>query len=96
MGGSILTIKDNAESLVVASKETGLEVNADKTEYMVMSRDQNAGQNGSKNFENILPERVDDFKYLGTTQHCLGDKIEKNEMGGACRANVREEWCIQV
>jgi len=27
---------------VFASKETGLEVNADTTKYMVMSRDQNA------------------------------------------------------
>jgi hypothetical protein len=30
-------IKENAEALVVASKENGLEVNADKTKYMVMS-----------------------------------------------------------
>jgi hypothetical protein len=29
--------------MIVASKESGLEVNADKTKYMVMSRDQNAG-----------------------------------------------------
>jgi hypothetical protein len=29
-----------------ASKEIGLAVNAEKTKYMVMSRDQNAGQNG--------------------------------------------------
>jgi hypothetical protein len=33
--------KENAEALVVASKENVLEVNADKTKYMVMSRDQN-------------------------------------------------------
>ena len=33
------TIKKKAEDLVVASKETGLEVNADKTKYMVMSGD---------------------------------------------------------
>ena len=33
----------NAEALVVATKEIGLEVNADKTKYMIMSRDQNAG-----------------------------------------------------
>jgi len=43
LGGSTHTIKKNAETLVLASKETGLEVNADKTKYMVMSRDQNAG-----------------------------------------------------
>ena len=37
LGGSLHTIKKNAEALVVASKEIGLEVNADKTENMVMS-----------------------------------------------------------
>jgi len=31
----------------VASKDIGLEVNADKTKCMVMSRDQNAGQSHS-------------------------------------------------
>jgi len=31
LGGSVYTIEKNAEALVVASKETGLEVNADKT-----------------------------------------------------------------
>ena len=34
---SVHTIKENAEALIVASKEIGLEVNADKTKYMVMS-----------------------------------------------------------
>ena len=38
LGGSVHTMKENADSLVVASKETGLEVNADKTKYMVMSQ----------------------------------------------------------
>ena len=37
LGGSIHTVKENAEALVVATKEIGLEVNADKTKYMVMS-----------------------------------------------------------
>jgi len=31
------TVKDNAVILIVASKEIELEVNADKTKYMVMS-----------------------------------------------------------
>jgi len=39
---SLYTVKKNTEALLVASKETGLEVNGDKTKYMVMSRDQNA------------------------------------------------------
>ena len=44
LGGGIHTLKENATVLVFASKETGREVNADKTEYVLMSRDQNAGQ----------------------------------------------------
>jgi hypothetical protein len=40
-GGSVHTIKRNAEVLLAASKEIVLEVNADKTQYMVMSRGQN-------------------------------------------------------
>jgi hypothetical protein len=45
LGGSVHTIKKNTEALVVASKEIRLEGNADKSKYMVMSRDKNAGQN---------------------------------------------------
>jgi hypothetical protein len=38
LGGSVHTVTENAEALVVATKEIGLEVNTDKTKYMVMSR----------------------------------------------------------
>jgi hypothetical protein len=37
LGGSVHIIKKNAEAFIVASKEIGLEVNAFKTRYMVMS-----------------------------------------------------------
>jgi hypothetical protein len=43
LGESIYTIKKNTEALVVASKESGLQVNAEETKYMVMSWDQHAG-----------------------------------------------------
>jgi len=40
LGGSVNTMKENGEMLVVASMELGLEVNADESKYMAMSRDQ--------------------------------------------------------
>jgi len=45
--------------------EIGLEVNADKTKYMVISRDQNAGRSHSIKTDNSFFERVEQFKYLG-------------------------------
>jgi hypothetical protein len=66
LGGSIHAIKKNTEASVVASKEIGLEVNAEKTKYMVMSRNQNAGQNHKIKIDNKSFERVEQFKYLGT------------------------------
>ena len=36
LGGSIHTVKENAEALVAATREIGLEVSADKTKFMVI------------------------------------------------------------
>ena len=52
LGGSAHTVKEKAEALVVATKEIGLEVNADKTKYMVMSRHRNVGRGHSVKIEN--------------------------------------------
>jgi hypothetical protein len=66
LGGSVHTIKENA-ALLVAGKETGLEVNGDKTRYMVMSRGQTAGRSDSMKIDKSSFERVENFKYLETT-----------------------------
>ena len=55
LGGGIHTLKENAEALVAATREIGLEVSADKTKYMVMSRDQNVGRIHSVRM--IIPSR---------------------------------------
>jgi len=61
------TLKKNAEALIVASKENGPEVNDDKTMYTVKSRDQNAGRIHSIETDISSFERVEEFKYSGTT-----------------------------
>jgi len=66
LGGSVDTVKKNAEALVAATKEIGLEVNAQKTKYMAVSRDQDAGRIHSMKTDNSSIERVEEFKYLGT------------------------------
>ena len=88
LGGSIRRVKEKAEALVVDSKETGLEVNADKTKYMVMSREQTAGLSHTMKVDNSSIERVEDFKYLGTTltnQNSIQEEIKSRlKLGIAC------------
>ena len=93
LGGSIHILKENAEALVAATREIGLEVSADKIKYMVMSRDQNAGKNHSVRIDNSTFERVEDFKYLGTTltnQNSIPEEIKSRlRSGNACYHSVQ-------
>ena len=59
-------IKKKTWALVFASKETGLEVNADETNYMFMSCDKNARLSHNITTDNISFGKVEEFKYLGT------------------------------
>jgi hypothetical protein len=67
LGDNIDTIYRNTETLADASKEVGLEVNVEKTKYMLVSQDQNAGQNADIKIGNRSFENVSQFRYLGTT-----------------------------
>jgi hypothetical protein len=46
---------------------TGLEVNAKKSEYMVMPRHPHAGKNHNITISNKSSARVEESKYFGTT-----------------------------
>ena len=82
-----------AEALVAATRETGLEVNADKTKYMIMSRDQNAGRIHSVRVDKSTFDRVEEFKYLGTTltnQNSIAEEIKSRlRSGNACYCSVQ-------
>jgi hypothetical protein len=59
-----------------------------KTKYMVISRDQNAGQDDSVKTDNISIDKVEEFKYLGTTltdQNSIQEEIKSRwKLGNAC------------
>jgi hypothetical protein len=79
LGESIHTVKKNAKALVVASKETGLQVNADKTKYMVMYQGLDAVRSYIIKTDNSSLERVEEFKYWGTSvtnQNSIQEEIK--------------------
>ena len=67
LSASVRTIRKTLKLYFVSNKETGLEVNADKTKYMVVPRDQNAGKCHNIKIDNISFEMEEQFRYLGTT-----------------------------
>ena len=82
-----------SEDLLVSSKESALEVNVDKTKYMVMSGEQNAGRSHSIKTDNRFFERVEEFKYLGTAltnQNSIQEEIKSRlKSGNACYHSVQ-------
>ncbi|KAJ4433422.1 hypothetical protein ANN_15681 [Periplaneta americana] len=67
LGENPQKIRENTGTLLEASKEIGLEVNPEKTKYMIMSRDGNIVRNGNIKVGNSSFEEVEKFKYLGAT-----------------------------
>jgi hypothetical protein len=54
--------KENTGTLLEESRDIGLEINADKTKYIVMSRHSNSGQNKNIRIDN---ESCGKFQILG-------------------------------
>jgi aspartate carbamoyltransferase regulatory subunit len=91
VGENTDTIKKNTEALLDASKKVGLEVNKEKTKYMLMSRSQKIGQKHSIKIANRSVKDVAKFKYLGTAvtdQICLHEEV-KSRLNSGMLATTR-------
>jgi hypothetical protein len=93
VGENIDTIQRNTKALLDASKEVGLEVNPERTKYMLLSRCQKAGQRQSIKIGNRSFESVAKFNYMGTTltdQNCIYEEINSRlNSGNACYHTVQ-------
>ncbi|KAJ4431539.1 hypothetical protein ANN_20138 [Periplaneta americana] len=94
LGENPQKIRENAEILVEASKAIGLEVNPEKTKYMIMSRDENIVRNGTIRIGDLSFEEVEKFKYLRATVTNINDTREEIKrrinMGNACYYSVEK------
>jgi hypothetical protein len=79
LGDSVNTIRGNSETLLEASRDIGLEINAEKTKYIIMSRHLNSRDNRNIRIANESFEKVEKFKCLGitlTNQNDIRDEIK--------------------
>jgi hypothetical protein len=93
LGDGIDTIKEKTETLLQASRDIGIKINAEKTKYMIMARHPNSRQNRNIRIANESFEKVAKFKYLGTTltnQNDIRDEIKSRlNSGNACYHSVQ-------
>ncbi|KAJ4428068.1 hypothetical protein ANN_24082 [Periplaneta americana] len=94
LGGNPQMIRENTGILLEASKEIGLEVNPEKTKYMIMSRDENIVRNGNIKIRNLSFEEVEKLKYFGATVTNINYTREEIKhrinMGNACYYSVEK------
>jgi hypothetical protein len=95
LGNNIDTIKKN-RNLIDASKQSGVQINVEKTKYTLLSRHQNAGQNRDIKIANRSLKNVSQFIYLGTSltnQNLILEEINSRFNSGTLQSRT---FCLLV
>ena len=99
LGENLQTVRENAEIFIKASKDIALEVNSEKTKYMITSRHQNVIENQNIVIGNLSFENVEKFRYLWVTVTNTNDIREEIKrcinMGNSCCYSL-EKICHPV
>jgi hypothetical protein len=92
LGYNTDTIQKNTKALPDASKEAGIEVNIEKSKYMLISTHQNAGKNHNIKIANRSFENTVQLKYFGltvTNQNFIHEKVRSRlNLGNACYHSI--------
>jgi hypothetical protein len=93
LGNSVNTINRNSETLLEASRDIGLEINAENTKYTIISHHPNLGQNQNIRMANESFGKAAKFRYLRTTltnQNDIHDEIKRRlNSGNACYYSIQ-------
>jgi hypothetical protein len=85
---TIYTLKKNTVMLIDASEEVCLEINIEKTKYMLLSSHQNVGRKRNIKIANRSFGNVSQFRYFGTTvtnKNFIQEEIKRRlNSGNAC------------
>jgi hypothetical protein len=98
LDNSIDTVKEKTATILESIRDVGLEINAEKTKYMIMFRHPNSGQNQNTRIANELSENMAKFKYMGMTlmnQNGIHNEIKSRlNSGNACYYSVQNLFCL--
>jgi predicted HTH domain antitoxin len=75
-------------------KEVGQEVNIEKTKYMLLSHQQNSGQNQDINIAKNSFENAAQFKYSGMTLNLFQKEIKRRLISGNACSNQSRTFCL--
>ena len=88
LGDNKKTLINNTKMLLDKTKELGLQINVEKTKYMVTDRIQNTHNNGNLIVCDKIFERASNFKYLGSILNQTNEIREELKriinLGNAC------------
>ena len=100
LGENLQTVRENADIFIKASKDIGLEVNSEKTKYLITFRHQNVIQNQNIVIGNLSVENVEKFRYLGVTVTNTNDIREEIKrrinMGNVCYYSLEKMFSSRL